>query len=82
MAKDLLWFYFPMKVVRAIFIVAGENPPPLALNDSPDNPMITLNRDLFKMDTSVKWTPRVGPFFSLLPLIDSLQNGHLCKMDT
>ena len=40
MAKDLLWFYFPMKVVRAIFILAGENPPPLALNDSP---MITLN---------------------------------------
>ena len=79
---DLLWFYFPMKVVGATFTVAGENPPPLALTDSPDNPKIKLNRHLFKMDTSVKWTPRVGPFFSLLPLIDSLQNGHLCKMDT
>ena len=66
-----------MKVVRATFTVAGENPPPLALTDSPDNPKIKLNRHLFKMDTSVKWTPRVGPFFSLLPLIDSLQNGHL-----
>ena len=70
-AKDLLWFYFPMKVVGATFIVAGENPPPLALNDSPDDPKIMLNRHLFKMDTSVKWTPRVGPFLSLLPLFDS-----------
>ena len=70
-ARDLLWFYFPMKVVGATFIVAGENPPPLALNDSPDDPKIMLNRHLFKMDTSVKWTPRVGPFLSLLPLFDS-----------
>ena len=71
-----------MKVVRATFIVARENPPLLALTDSPDNPLIMFNRHVFKMDTSVKWTPRIGPFFSLLPLIDSLQNGHLCKMDT
>ena len=61
-----------MKVVGAMFIVAGENPQPLALNDSPDNPMIVLNRHLFKMDTSVKWTPRVGPCLSLLCLFDSL----------
>ena len=27
---------------------------------------------LYKTDTSVKWTPRVGPFLSLLPLFDSL----------
>ena len=71
-ARDLLWFYFPMKVVGATFIVAGENPPLLALTDSPDNPMITFNRHLFKTDTSVKWTPRVGPCLSLLPLFDSL----------
>ena len=81
-ARDLLRFYVPMKVVGATFIVAGENPPPLALNDNHDNPMIMFNRHLFKMDTSVKWTPRVGPCLSLLPLFDSLQNGHLCKMDT
>ena len=61
-----------MKVVGAMLIVAGENPQPLALNDSPDKPMLVLNRHLFKMDTSVKWTPRVGPCLSLLPLIDSL----------
>ena len=29
-------------------------------------------RTVFKTDTSVKWTPRVGPFLSLLTLFDSL----------
>ena len=28
------------------------------------------------MDTSVKWTSRDGPCVSLLPLFDSLQEGH------
>ena len=33
---------------------------------------LSLNRHLYKMDTSLKWTPRVGPYLSLLPLFDSL----------
>ena len=33
---------------------------------------LSLNRNLYKTDTSVKRTPRVGPCLSLLPLIDSL----------
>ena len=34
------------------------------------------------MDTSVKRTPRVGARVSLLPLFDSLSDGHLGKTDT
>lgn len=30
----------------------------------------------YKMDTSVQWTPTVGPCLSLLPLFDSLLGGH------
>ena len=37
---------------------------------------------LYKADTSVKRTPRVGPCLSLQLLFDSLQDGHLSKMDT
>ena len=33
---------------------------------------LSLNGHLYKTDTSVKWTPRVGPCLSLLPLFDSL----------
>ena len=33
---------------------------------------LSLNGHLYKMDTSVKRTARVGPCFSLLPLFDSL----------
>ena len=34
------------------------------------------------MDTLVKRTPRVGPYLSLLPLFDSLKDGHLATTDT
>ena len=43
---------------------------------------LSLNRHLYKMDTSVKWTLRVGPCLSLLLLLDSLQDRHLFKTDT
>ena len=33
---------------------------------------LSLNGHLYKMDTSVKRTLRVGPWLSLLPLFDSL----------
>ena len=33
---------------------------------------ICSQRTVFKTDTSVEWTPRVGPFLSLLTLFDSL----------
>ena len=33
---------------------------------------LSLNGHLYKMDTSLKRTPNVGPFLSLLPLFDSL----------
>ena len=33
---------------------------------------LSLNGHLCKIDTSVKWTPSVGPFLSFLPLFDSL----------
>ena len=33
-------------------------------------------------DTSVKWTLRVDPCLSLLPLFDFLEHGHLSKTDT
>ena len=33
---------------------------------------LSLNGHLYKTDTSVKRTPRVGPCLSLLPLFDSL----------
>ena len=33
---------------------------------------LSLNGHLFKTDTSVKRTPRVGPYFPLLSLFDSL----------
>ena len=33
---------------------------------------LSLNGHLYKTDTSVKRTPRVGPCFALLPLFDSL----------
>ena len=34
--------------------------------------LYSLYLTLYKTDTSVKWTPRVGPCLSLLPLFDSL----------
>ena len=43
---------------------------------------LSLNGHLYKTDTSLKRTPRVGPCLSLLPLFDSLQDGHLPKTDT
>ena len=43
---------------------------------------LSLKGHLYKMDTSLKWTPRVGPCLSLLLLFDSLQDGHLSKTDT
>ena len=33
---------------------------------------LSLNGHLYKTDTLAKWTPRVGPCLSLLPLLDSL----------
>lgn len=47
---------------------------------------LSLNEHLFKRDTvrSVKWTPRVGPSPSLLPLFDSLTLScgmYASKMD-
>ena len=46
------------------------------------NEIIVTTVDSLLTDTSVKWTPRVGPCLSLLLLFDSLQDGHLSKMDT
>ena len=43
---------------------------------------LSLDGHLYKTDTSVKRTPRVGPCLSLLLLFDSLKDGHLSKMDT
>ena len=40
---------------------------------------LSVNRHLYKTDTSVKRTPTVGPFLSFLPLFDSLSDGHLSK---
>ena len=44
--------------------------------------LLSLNGHLYKTDTSVKWTLRVGPCLSLLPLFDSPSDGHLSKTDT
>ena len=38
---------------------------------------LSFNRHLYKMDTSVKRTPSIGPSLSLLPLCDFLQDRHL-----
>ena len=38
--------------------------------------------DSLLTDTSIRQTLRVGPCLSLLILFDSLQDGHLSKMDT
>ena len=43
---------------------------------------LSFNGHLYKVDTSVKQTLRVGPCLSLLLLFDSLYDGHLSKMDT
>ena len=43
---------------------------------------LSLKGHRYKTDTSVKRTLRVGPCLSLLLLFDSLQDGHLSKMDT
>ena len=42
---------------------------------------LSLNRHLYKTDTSVKWTPGVRPYLSLLPLFDSLYDGHFSKRE-
>ena len=44
--------------------------------------LLSLNGHLYKTDTLVKRTLRVGPCLSLLPLFGSLQDGHLSKTDT
>ena len=41
----------------------------------------SLNGHLYKTDTLLKWTARVGPCLSLVPLVDSLKDGHLTKTD-
>ena len=38
---------------------------------------LSLNGHLYKTDTSVKRTPRVGPCLSLLPLFDSIRRTSL-----
>ena len=43
---------------------------------------LSLNGHLYKTDTSVKRTLRVGPCLSLLPLFDSLEDGHFSKTDS
>ena len=43
---------------------------------------LSLYVHLYKTDTSVKRTPRVGPCLSLHPLFDSLWDGHLSKTNT
>ena len=43
---------------------------------------LSLNGHLYKTDTSVKRTPRVGPCLSLLLLFDFLEDGHLSKTDS
>ena len=40
---------------------------------------LSLNGHLYKTDTSVKRTLRVGRCLSLLPLFDSPLDGHLSK---
>ena len=47
-----------------------------------DYSRLSLNGHLYKADTSVKQTLRVGPCLSLFLLFDSLYDGHLSKMDT
>ena len=43
---------------------------------------LSLNEYLYKTDTYVIWTPRVGLYLYLLPLFDSLEDRHLPKTDT
>ena len=43
---------------------------------------LLTDTSIYKKDTSVKRTPRVGPYLSLLPLFDSLYDRHLSKTDT
>ena len=50
------WFHRSVTKSRAIFMYSR----------------LSLNGHLYKMDTSLKRTPRVGPCLSLLPLFDSL----------
>ena len=44
--------------------------------------LYSLHLPLYKTDTSVKRTSRLGPCLSLFLLFDSVKDGHLCKMDT
>ena len=39
----------------------------------------SLNGHLYKMDTLLKWIPRIGSCLSLVLLVDSLKDGHLTK---
>ena len=77
--------YLPCILFQAFFSIAGtavsENlmfhRNTLALRNIFLSPMcyysqLSLNRHLYKTDTSVEWTSRVGPCLSLLPLFDSL----------
>ena len=41
----------------------------------------SLNGHLYKTDTLLKWTARVGSCLSLLILVDSLKDGHRTKTD-
>ena len=43
---------------------------------------LSLNGHLYKTDTSVQRTLKVGPYVSLLLLFDSQKDGHLSKTDT
>ena len=45
---------------------------PLSSSKRLEYSRLSLNGHLYKTDTSVKQTPRVGPCLSLLPLFDSL----------
>ena len=39
---------------------------------------LSLKGHLYKMDISIKRTPRVGHYLSLPSFFDSLQDGYLC----
>ena len=71
--KMVGWVSFYLIVILALhvlsFLTGKEYPGECVHCRSPHQKTYTV--DSLLMDTSAKWTPRVGPCLSLLPLFDS-----------
>ena len=67
-AITCLWCWFKSSMHLSVSLCAVDFSWFVSDNVLCDNSQLSLNRQLYRMDTSVKWPPRFGPSLYLLTL--------------